>query len=118
MNSLQNAAGHPGGAGRSRLVIHPDDLQECAEGLFTGAAKLAAVGVEPGDLPLFDHLSAIARAKGFQHCDLILSLIQHPGQAACEKVLALVRDAIICIGGPGEMFDCVDMISAPEGGLQ
>jgi hypothetical protein len=118
MNTLQNAAGHPGGAGRSRLVIHPDELQEVAEETFKAAALLSVTEAKHGDLPLFDYLSAIARVKGFQHGELILSLIQRPDQAACAKVLALVREAIDCIGGPGEMFDCVDMISAPEGSAQ
>lgn len=115
MNINQNAAGQPGGAGRSRLVIHPSELQEVAEETFKAAALLSVTDVEPGDLPLFDHLSAIARVKGFQHGEVIVSLIQRPDQAAREKVLALVREAIACIGGPGEMFDCVDMISAPDG---
>jgi hypothetical protein len=115
MELTNHAAGHPVGAGRSRLVIHPDDLQEVAEGMFQAAALVSITHPEPGNLPLFDYLASIARAKGFQHGDLILSLIQRPDQAACDKVLALVRDAITCMGGPGEMFDCVDLISAPEG---
>jgi hypothetical protein len=116
MKTIQSAAGHSGGAGRSRLVIHPDDLQEVAEGMFQAAALVSITHAEPGNLPLFDHLSSIARKKGFQHADLILSLIQRPDHAACDKVLALVRDAITCMGGPGDFFDALDLISAPEAG--
>lgn len=118
MNSIQNAAGHPGGAVRSRLAIHPDDLQEVAEGTFKAAALVSITHPDPSNLPLFEYLSSIARVKGFQHGDLILSLIQRPDQATCDKVMALVREAIECIGGPGEMFDAVDLITSPEGTAQ
>lgn len=108
----------PGDAERSRLVVHPDDLQEVAEVMFKAAAMITAAETftGPDDLPLYEHLSSIARAKGFQHCGAILLLVKQPGQT--DRVDALIRDAITAIGGPGEFFDVLDLITWPDGSPQ
>ncbi len=107
-----------GDAERSRLVVHPDDLQEVAEGMFKAAAMITAAETCTGldDLPLYEYLSTIARAKGFQHCGTILLLVEQPGQT--DRVDALIRDAIIAMGGPGEFFDVLDLITLPDGRAQ
>jgi len=108
----------PGGTVRSRLVVHPDDLQEVAEGMFKAAAIITAAETctKADNLPLYEYLSTMARAKGFQHCGTILLLIQQPEQA--DRVRALIRDAIAAIGGPGEFFDVLDLITVPDGRVQ
>jgi hypothetical protein len=107
-----------GDAERSRLVVHPEDLQEVAEGMFKAAAMITAAETctGPDDLPLYEHLSSVARAKGFQHCGTILSLVEQPGQT--DRVDALIRDAIAAFGGPGEFFDVLDLITWPDGSTQ
>lgn len=107
-----------GDAERSRLIVHPDDLQEVAEGMFKAAATITAAGTctGPDDLPLYEYLSTAARAKGFQHCGTILSLIKQPGQT--DLVNTLIRDAIAAIGGPGDFFDVLDLITWPDGKAQ
>jgi hypothetical protein len=107
-----------GDAERSRFVVHPDDLQEVAEGIFKAAAMITAAETctEPDDLPLYEHLSSIARAKGFQHCGTILSLVEQPGQT--DRVDALIRDAIAAMGGPSDFFDTLDLITFPDGRAQ
>lgn len=116
MQTILDPAFQPGGAGRSRLIIPADELQESAESVFKAAAQITAAGTEEGDLPLYEQLSNIARAKGFQHCGTILLLIERPGQA--DRVRTLIRDAIAAMGGPGDFFDALDLITFPEGGAQ
>ena len=114
MIPIHNAAGHPSGAGWSRLVIHPDDLQEVAKGMFQAAALVSITHPDPSNLPLFDHLCTVGREKGFQHGATILLLIQLPDQES--RVLALVRAAIALMGGRGEFFDALNLITSPETG--
>jgi hypothetical protein len=117
MQTILDAAFHPGGAGRSRLVIPADELQESAESVFKAAAQVAAGEAEEGDLPLFDHLATIARAKGFQHSDIILSLVLQAGSSHCVR--SLIQEAIVCMGGPGDFFDALDLATSPDvGGVQ
>jgi hypothetical protein len=116
MPTILDPAFQLGGAGRSRLIIPTDELQSSAESVFKAAAQLTAAGTEEGDLPLYVHLSAIARAKGFQHCAAILLLIQRPDQAA--RVLGLIREAIAAMGGPGDFFDVLDLLTFPDGRAQ
>jgi hypothetical protein len=108
----------PGGTVRSRLVVHPDDMQEVAEGMFKAAAIITAAETctGPDDLPLYEYLSTIARSKGFNHCGTILALIEQPEQD--DRVQPLIRDAITAIGGPGEFFDVLDLITLPDGRAQ
>ena len=114
MLAILNATYQPGTAGRSRLVIPEDELQCSAESIFKAAAQIAAGEGEEGDLPLFEQLSAVARAKGFQHSDIILSLVLQAGSSHCVR--SLIQDAIACMGGPGDFFDALDLITAPEAG--
>jgi hypothetical protein len=114
MQTILDSAFEPGGAVRSRLIIPADELQSSAESVFKAAAQVAAGESEKGDLPLFDHLSTIARAKGFQHSSVILSLVLQAGSSHCVR--SLIQDAIACMGGPGDFFDALDLITAPEAG--
>lgn len=118
MQTILDPAFQSGGAARSRLIIPADELQSSAESVFKAAAQITAAETVtgPDDLPLYEYLSSIARAKGFQHCGTILLLIQQPEQAA--RVRALIRDAIVAIGGPGEFFDVLDLITLPGGRAQ
>jgi hypothetical protein len=117
MQTILDPAFEPGGAARSRLIIPADELQSSAESVFKAAAQITAAEADaapiPGDFPLYEYLSSVARAKGFQHCGTILLLIQRPDQAA--RVLALIREAIAALGGPGDFFDVLDLLTCPDG---
>lgn len=110
METNQNAAGLPAGAGRSRLIFPADRLQDAAEVLFIGAGQIEQE-LQPGQITLFADVLAIAVAKGFKDSDILRSLVRRQPEAPLVRLMT--REVIELFGGAGDFWDSVDLITWP-----
>ena len=117
MMTMQSVADLPAGAVRSRSIIPAEHIQHDAEVIFIAAGEIEQEVQANGQLQLFTDLLSIAVDKGFQDADILRSLIRSRVRTALMR--ELVRDVIEIMGGPGDFFDAIDLITWPdEGSMQ
>jgi dimeric dUTPase (all-alpha-NTP-PPase superfamily) len=114
MMTIQSVADLPAGAVRSRSIIPAEHIQHDAEAIFITAGEIEQEVQANGQLQLFTDLLSIAVDKGFQDTDILRSLIQHRVQTALMH--ELVCEVIEIMGGPGDFFDAIDLITWPDEG--
>jgi hypothetical protein len=113
MTTIQTFARLPAGAVRSRFIIPAEHLQHDAESIFIGAGQIERE-LQPYQVQLFADLLTIAADKGFCDADLLRSLIQR--RVAPALVRSMAREVIDIMGGPGDFFDVIDLITWPDEG--
>ena len=114
MMTIQSVADLPAGAVRSRSIIPVEHIQHDAEVIFITAGEIEQEAQANGQLQLFTDLLSIAVDKGFQDADILRSLFQRRVQTALMH--ELVREVIEIMGGPGDFFDAIDLITWPDEG--
>lgn len=117
MMTIQTVFDLPAGAVRSRSIIPAEHIQHDAEVIFIAAGEIEQEAQSNGQLQLFTDLLSIAVYKGFQDADILRSLIRRRMRTALMR--ELVREVIEIMGGPGDFFDAIDLITWPdEGSMQ
>jgi hypothetical protein len=114
MMTLREVADLPAGAVRSRSIIPAEHIQHDAEVIFITAGEIEQKVQASGQLQLFTALLSIAVGKGFQDADILRSLIRRRVKTALMH--ELVREVIEIMGGPGDFFDAIDLITWPDEG--
>ena len=115
MTTTQSVADLPAGAVRSRSIIPAEHLQHDAEVIFITAGEIEQEVQANGQLQLFTDLLSIAVDKGFQDADILHLLIRRQAKTALMR--ELVREVIDIMGGPGDFFDAIDLITWPDEGV-
>lgn len=111
----QSVADLPAGAVRSRSIIPTEHIQHDAEVIFLTAGEIEQEVQAKGQLQLFTDLLSIAVDKGFQDADILRLLFQRRVRTALLH--ELVREVIEIMGGPGDVFDAIDLITWPHEGV-
>lgn len=114
MMNFQSVADLPAGTVRSRSIIPAEHIQHDAEVIFITAGEIEQEVRSNGQLQLFTDLLSIAVDKGFQDADILRSLIRRQVRTALKR--ELVREVIEIMGGPGNFFDAIDLITWPDEG--
>jgi hypothetical protein len=115
MMTIQSVADLPAGAVRSRTIIPAEHIQHDAELIFITAGEIEQEVQANGQLQLFTDLLSIAVDKGFQDADILRLLIRRQTKPALMR--ELVREVIEIMGGPGDFFDAIDLITWPDEGV-
>jgi hypothetical protein len=114
MMTIQSVADLPAGAVRSRSIIPAEHIQHDAEVIFITAGEIEQEVQANGQLQLFTDLLSIAVDKGFRDADILRLLIRRRVRTALMH--ELVREVIEIMGGPGDFFDAIDLITWPDEG--
>jgi hypothetical protein len=112
MMTIQSVADLPAGAVRSCSIIPAEHIQHDAEVIFIAAGEIEQEVQANGQLQLFTDLLRIAVDKGFQDADILRSLIRR--RLRTGLMHELVREVIEIMGGPGDFFDAIDLITWPD----
>ena len=113
MQTVQEfTAGLPTGVRRSRHIIPAEHQQGNAEAILIVAGEIEPDIQMPEQVHLFRDMMILAEGKGFGDADILRSLIRGRRQSALMR--QMVREVIDLLGGPGDFFDIIDMITWPD----